>query len=65
MVDANYNLVGACGGYNGASSTSSNPTVRINAANLTALTTTTSRITTGYTDGNVTDWPNVCVSIFR
>jgi hypothetical protein len=65
LADANYSLVGATGGYNGASSGSSNAVVRINLANLTALTTTTARITTGHTDGNLTDYPNVCVAIFR
>ena len=65
MVDANYTTVGSTGGYNGASSVSSNATFRINPASGATYSTSAVKVTTGYADGNLTDYLYVTAVIFR
>lgn len=65
MTDANYSTIGSTGGYNGASSASSNATFRINSGSGATYSTTAVKVTTGYADGNVVDYATVCVAIFR
>ena len=65
MVDANYSVIGTTGGYNGGSSSSSNATFRINSASGATYSTSAVKVTTGYADGNLTDYLYVDVAIFR
>jgi hypothetical protein len=65
FADTNYSVIGTTGGNNGASSSSSNATFRINSASGATYSTTAVQVSTGYQDGNLTDYLYVNVAVFR
>jgi hypothetical protein len=65
FADANYSVIGTTGGNNGASSSSSNATFRINSASGATYSTTAVQVSTGFNDGNLTDYLYVNVAVFR
>jgi hypothetical protein len=64
LSDANYSLVGTSGGSVSGSTAASNSTLRINPGSATPFTTSSAAVTTGYADGNNTDYSYICLAIF-
>jgi hypothetical protein len=65
LGDVNYSLSGSVGGLVGGSTGSSGPTLRLNPGLANPLTSGSASITTGFADGNLTDYPVVCVVFIK